>query len=320
MRRFLKRFAYTCLILFVVLNIMSAFRAYKFTHFYNNQNLQRLRPEEMSFGQKLNAVVFGVDYPKSIVVDSLHIPHQKLSIKTKDGLLLSAWYIDEQLDDTTGISKGTVIMFHGHASSKSGIIEEAEAFRRMDYNVLMIDFRAHGESEGNTCTIGYNESKDVEAAYDFIKSKGEKNIVLWGVSLGAATIMKAINDGDVKPSKVILEMPFASLKEAAEGRIRTMGLPQEPIATLLTFWGGTEQGFWAFSHRPDEYAKKITCPVLLQWGTNDQRVSANETNRIYENLASSKKTLVKYGSCGHESLYKKESEKWLMNVRRFLGR
>jgi hypothetical protein len=58
--------------------------------------------------------------------------------------------------------------------------------------------------------------------------------------MGAAAVSKAINDYPLQPSKIILEMPFGSLLEAAEGRIKIMKLPPEPLATLITFWGGTE--------------------------------------------------------------------------------
>ena len=52
---------------------------------------------------------------------------------------------------------------------------------------MLVDFRAHGNSDGNTCTIGYDESEDVKLAYDYISNKGEKNIVADALSrLGLA--------------------------------------------------------------------------------------------------------------------------------------
>ena len=212
-------------------------------------------------------------------------------------------------------------MFHGHGGSKSGMIGEAEAFYRLGYNVLMVDFRAHGESSGNTCTIGYYESRDVKAAYDYIAHQGEKNIVLWGSSLGASTIIKAIHDNDgVNPAKVILEMPFGSLHSAVQGAMRNNQIPVQPAAFLLTFWGGVEHGFWAFGFKPQNYAASISCPVLLQHGENDIRVTEDETQAIYKNIASANKTLVEYADCGHQSLYKKDSAKWLNAIRSFLSK
>lgn len=317
MKKWLKRIGYTLLILFIFINIICALQAYHLTHFYANVPLQDTTPQ--SSIAKFGVTLFGAPVGKSVIEDSFNVPHKNIRLKTEDGLTLAGWYADNSnRDDTIKTDKGTIIMFHGHGSCRSGIIKEAEAFYSLGYNVCMIDFRAHGESEGEVCTIGYIESKDVKAAYDYVAKLGEKNIILYGISLGAAAIMKAINDYNIQPSKIILEMPFGTLLDAVKGRLRLMNLPEQPLASLLTFWGGTEQGFWAFGNKPEEFAKKITCPVLLQWGKMDPRVTQKETGDIYANLASTQKTLVKYDSCGHESLCKKENGKWMQTVTQFL--
>ena len=77
-------------------------------------------------------------------------------------------------------------------------------------------------------------------------------------------------------------MPFGTMLGAAEGLIRTMHLPDEPLGVELTFWGGLETGNWSFNNNPEEYVKKIHCPVLLQWGEKDNRVTQKETDHIYK--------------------------------------
>ncbi|MGG9960115.1 alpha/beta hydrolase [Ferruginibacter sp. SUN106] len=302
MKKFLKYFLRTVLVLFILVNIITAFHAYKFTHFYD--------AAEAAPQNKAAAILLGINAFKqqNAAADS---GNEKVILTTADHLKLEGWY------SAAAVAKGTVCLFHGHGGKKSGTNAEAEAFRKLGYNTFQLDFRAHGSSEGNTCTIGYYESEDVKLVYDFVKSKGEKNIVLWGISMGAATITKAINDYQLQPNKIILEMPFGSIVEAAEGRIKMMGLPAEPLARLITFWGGTEHGFWAFNMKPVEFAKKITCPVLLQWGANDPRVSRKEIDDIYSNIYTEKK-LVVYDSSAHESLCKKENEKWVSAVEEFL--
>ena len=318
MKKWFKRIGLTIFVLFILLNIITAFHAYKFTHFYADAKPIK-KPEQMNIGDKLSAIFFGVNYPKSKVIDSLLIPHSTIKITTSDSLQLEAWYLQQpKFDSDVNMHKGTVLMFHGHGSNKSAVIREAEEFYSLGYNVITTDFRAHGNSEENICTIGYNESKDVKAVYDYIQQKGETNIVLWGISLGASTITKAIYDYNLQPSKIILEMPFGSLNNAVKGRVRTMGLPEQPISTLLCFWGGAEQGFWAFNHNPYEYAQKITCPTLLQWGVNDARVTATETEELFNNLATSNKKWIKYENCGHVSLCKNENDKWKGAVTSFL--
>lgn len=323
MKKWIKRFLYFLLVLFILLNISSAFHAYKFTHFYKNATKIK-KPEEMSFGEKMSAALLGVNYPKSTVVDSLLIIHETIKIKTIDSLTLEAWHLKQpDLGDENNlltIKKGTVLIFHGHGSCKSALIKEANEFYKMGYEVVLTDFRAHGNSDGEVCTIGYDESKDVKAVYDYVKNTGEKNIILFGISLGAATIAKAIDEFKIAPTKVILEMPFGTLYDAVKGRVRTMKLPEQPISFLLTFWGGTEHGFWAFNHKPEEYAKSITCPVLLQWGRKDARVKETEINSIFKNITSTQKKLVVYEESGHENLCKNENQKWKENIADFLSR
>ncbi|OYU56265.1 MAG: alpha/beta hydrolase [Chitinophagaceae bacterium BSSC1] len=309
----IKRILYFFVGIFVLLNIMAAFHAYKFTHFYAGIPKAK-KPEEMTGLEKTSAIFFGNKFSKSKVVDSFSVAHQTIGLTTNDSMHLESWYAKADSN-----AKGTILLFHGHGSSKSGIIAEATAFHKMGWNVLLTDFRAHGNSEGEVCTIGANEAKDVKAAFDYTRALGEKNIVLYGISLGASTILTAVDHEGIKPEKVILEMPFGTLVDGVKGRLRMMKVPEQPMSTLLAFWGGVEQGFWAFDHRPQDFASKLNCPVLLQWGLNDPRVTQDETNAIFKNLASHDKLLMVYARSGHQSLLKNEHEKWMSTVGKFLN-
>lgn len=311
MKKLLSRILKTGIVLFAVLNIVVVFHAYKFTHFYNAGEVEIKKAGSKTGWDKTKEILFGINAQKR-VNEQPDTVYQKNILTTKDSIKLEAWYT------TVDSAKGTVCMFHGHGGSMGGNNVEAVAFRKMGYNTFQIDFRAHGSSGGNTCTIGYDEAEDVKLAFDYIKNRGEKNIVLWGISMGAATITKAVHDYTIQPNKIILEMPFGTIKDAVKGRLKLMGLPPQPIASLLTFWGGTINGFWAFNMQPEEYAKKITCPVLLQWGANDPRVSRAEEDAVYNNLGTTNKKFVVYETAAHESLCKKEKEKWEKEVTAFL--
>ncbi|MEP6711930.1 MAG: alpha/beta fold hydrolase [Ferruginibacter sp.] len=310
MKRFARLLLRTIIFIFILLNVVVAFHAYKFTHFYNPGEIVIKKQNEKTGWDKTKEILFGINAVKQINI-APDTNFKTVYLTTKDGLKLAAWYIP------TENAKGTVALFHGHGGKKSGVLNEAAGFRKIGYNTLLLDFRAHGSSEGHITTIGFKESEDVKLVYDYLKNTGEKNIVLWGISMGAATITKAINDYDLQPTKIILEMPFGSMMDAVEGRVKMMKLPAEPISTLLTFWGGTEHGFWAYGMKPTEYAKKIKCPVLMQWGLHDPRVTQRETNEIYNNISTPKK-LVVYESCAHESLCTKENAKWINEVTAFL--
>lgn len=325
--KILRRVLRVVLFVFVLINLILASHAWKFTHFYDDPELRK--PHESGFLSAAKFILAGNKIPKRLNDSVPAAKHTNVMLATEDSMHLQAWDIPCKgywydslalLRSTLNYDhKGTVIIYHGHGSCRSALLPEANAFLRMGYNVFTIDFRAHGNSEGEQSLVGMKESADVKAAYDYVQKHGEKNIVLFGVSMGGAAVTKAINDYDLKPTKVILEMPFATMLNAVKGKLRIMKLPSF-LAPGLAFWGGTLNGKWAFSHKPYLFAEKIKCPVLLQWGRQDPRVTVDETNEIYSHLGSADKKLVVYESAAHESLYKKEPAKWLQNVDAFLNK
>ena len=310
MNRLLRVLLRIIVVLFLVFNIIIACHAYKFTHYYDRGSVTLIPENQKSGWDKTKDILFGFTFVKqeNSKPDTLY---QTINLLTAKKVNIEAWYF------AVPDPKGTVILFHGHGGKKSGNLVEAKGFRSMGFNTMMVDFEAHGNSGGNTTTIGFKEAEDVKLAYDYVRNLGEKHIILWGISMGAATVSKAINDYSLQPEKVILEMPFASMLDAVKGRIKMMKLPPQPIATFLTFWGGVENGFWAFNYKPAEYVKHIYCPVLLQWGRHDPRVMSQETYQVFGNIPGKKK-LVIYEESGHESLCQKEHDKWMENVSSFL--
>ncbi|MES2777067.1 MAG: alpha/beta hydrolase [Bacteroidota bacterium] len=331
-KKWLRRTARFLLGLFLFFNMVMAFNAWKFTHYYDDPELRK--PQPKGFFTTIGNIVFGQKTPKRLNDSVPSVPFEKVILKNRDGLKLEAWsMISTKFPvslhrtpipfDTTDYSKvfsyhGTVIMFHGQGSCKSAILKEAYEFLELGYCVFMMDFRAHGGSEGEQSTVGIKEAEDVRMAYDYIKDKTKQDPVLYGVSMGAATITKAVATYNLHPSKVILEMPFGSLYSAVKGFTRIKHLPQA-FAPFLTFWGGILNGEWAFNHQPTEFAKKITCPVLLQWGANDPRVSKEEEETIFANLGATQKKFVVYENAAHESFCKKEHDKWVGSISSFLA-
>ncbi len=271
------------------------------------------KPEQYSFIDKTKAILFGIDGYKRPEPEQPNQAFQTVNIETEDGIQLDCWDIPKDS------SKGTIIMFHGHGSNKGALQSEMEAFHNMGFRVFMADFRAHGKSSGNTTTIGMKESMDVKAVYDYVVLKGEKNIILWGISLGSSTVANAMHTyTTIQPAKIILEMPFGSLPEAVESRLKIMGLPAQPLSTMLTFWGGVINGRWAFNMQPAAFAKEIKCPAIILWGRKDNRVRESEVDQMFANFPNANKQIVKFDSSGHQSLCFNEHEKWMKNVEAFL--
>ena len=103
-----------------------------------------------------------------------------------DGLKLSARYFDNK-------QKNTIILFHGYRSSASRDFSCAlKLYTDLKLNVLLVDQRSHGKSEGRLITFGVKESRDVHSWIDFLNKKySPEKIVLGGMSMGATTVLLA---------------------------------------------------------------------------------------------------------------------------------
>lgn len=308
-KKVIKRLLRLLLGIFILMNIIAIFHAYKFTHF-SDKVYKKTDANTLTATQKAGILFFGIDNPRP--VNTAKPSGSYTIVKLKSNKEIECWSIK------TSSAKGTVILFHGYGGDKSGLIDKSDAFLKMGYNTFLVDFMGSGGSEGDVTTIGYFEAQQVKTCYDYVTKTGEKNIHLFGTSMGAAAILKAIDDYTIQPASILIECPFGSMYKTVCARFKIMGAPTVPMAGLLVLWGGVENGFWAFNHNPEEYAKAVNCPVQLMYGEKDNRVSREEIDTIFNNL-NGKKQLATYPLAGHENYLKKYNDKWTTDVSGFLN-
>lgn len=264
----------------------------------------------MSIGDKLSAVFIGVSNPKPRGKDLPTVPFERITLG--DPFYTSCWYIPADSSDQT------VILFHGYGGEKSSMLDKAMVFRKLGYNTMLVDLGGAGENEGTLCTVGYDEANQVKLAMKEITEKKHQKCILFGTSMGAVAIMRAVSELNVKPESVIIECPYGSLLKTVKARFNTMGVSSFPLSQLLVFWGGAVNGFNAFSLCPEDYASKISCPALLLHGAKDEKVSIDEIKTIYTNLNSSNKKLIIYPNAGHENYLNDHAVEWERDLSLFL--
>jgi len=307
-RNFIKRLTRVLLTLFILLNVVAAIHAYKFTHFSSAGARTSM---QLTSAQKLSFLFSGVNNPRP--VDNKLPARAYQTIKINSNVTLDCWYMPAD-----SAAKETVIIFHGYTASKSGLLERASVLLQNGYNCLLVDFMGSGGSGGNGTTIGYKEAEEVKSAYDYVQTQDKGNIFLCGTSMGAVAIMKAIKDYKLQPKGIILECPFGTMYETVCARFRMVHMPTVPSAGMLVFWGGVENGFWGFSHNPVDYARSINCPTLLQYGEKDDRVTRKEIDEIYANIPTPKK-LATYPLAGHDNFLAIYKNEWSKNIVDFLN-
>lgn len=307
-KKVFKFFLWILLVFFLFLNSIAFMHAYRFTHF-SERVFQKTKDSSLELSDKVQILFTGVSNPKPQNKQTPSRPYQVVSLQSNKKI--EGWLIPRDS------AKGTVVLFHGYGGEKSSMLDKAEVFHSLGYRVLLMDFMGSGGSEGVQTTIGYDEAEQVKTSFEYLQGIGEDQIHLFGTSMGAVAIMKALQDSNINPSSIILECPFGTMYETVSARFEIYGVPSFPMAGLLLFWGGTQNGFWAFDHDPVNYAKSISCPVLLLYGERDPKVSRGEIDQIYSNLKGLK-TLRTYPHAGHENYLRKYEKEWTRDVQEFL--
>lgn len=293
----------------LVMNMVAFFHAWKFTHFADTAEGRTKTPEQLSTAARIQTLFFGIDNPRPV---NLRQPEQSFeTVRLKSNKEIECWTIRRQQ------AKGWVILFHGYSGEKSSLLERSDEFLKLGYNTMLVDFMGSGGSEGNQTTIGFKEAQQVKTAFEYLVQSGENNIYLFGTSLGAVAILKSVSDYKLQPEGIILECPFGSMYETTCARFRAMKVPSFPMAGLLVFWGGVQNGFWAFGHNGTKYAEGVECPTLLLYGEKDIKVSSQETADIFANLRGDK-VLKSYPHAGHESMFNDVKNEWVKDVNSFL--
>lgn len=306
----MKRILWVLAIFFIVANVIVYNHAYCFTHFSDTATERPKRPEELSTLGKIKTLFTGVSVPKP--------KNSKEPLRPFSTFYLDSYAKIEGWDIPVDSAKGVVILYHGYISCKANMLTYAEAFNQKGYTTILIDFMGSGGSDGVETSIGFKEGCDVKESLAYANKKyPDQDIILFGVSMGAVSIMKSVEQYNIHPDKIILECPFGSMLETAKGRFEIMGLPTTPLAHWLIFYGGLQTGFNAFNHNPIDYAKSITIPTLLSVGGLDARVSMEEINSIYDNLQG-EKTKVVFQNSRHEMYLNNDSEEWHSVIDSFL--
>lgn len=287
------------LIVFLILNVFAYTGAYVLTHFSSPSHLGLGLPRPTN-----------VKLPTDI---GLEYVTQRISISQTEWL--ETWFIPAR----TSISKGSVLLFPGNGGSKaSQLLAPAQVFHSLGYDTLLVDFRGAGGSSGNTTTLGIREAKDVAMSVSYAERSHFKHpLVLYGVSMGSAAILRAIANNKVNPEAVILELPFARLLDAVRSRLRAIRFPTFPMAELTVFWGGIQQGFNGFAHNPVDYANQVRCPTLLLQGELDKWTTTAAIARLLQNFHGFKQ-LVVFPNTGHSLIVTVDKDFWTRSVDEFL--
>lgn len=154
-------------------------------------------------------------------------PYEEITLTTADGLKIAGWYVPGSLPHA-------IILVHGIDANRRAVMPQAAILAEAGYHLVLIDLRAHGQSEGNQATYGYREALDVLAAVDYLDELPEiEKIGALGTSFGGAAVARAAAL-DPRLQAVVIESSYSSLTNAVEDAFEERSIfPKWPFAPLL---------------------------------------------------------------------------------------
>jgi uncharacterized protein len=231
------------------------------------------------------------------------LPYVDAGFVSDDGVALSGWWIEaarlpwgtaSELAEDWG--KRTVVLCHGVGSAKERQLDLAQYLVARGYNVLVFDFRGHGQSAGNFISYGVRERYDVMAAIAWAREKHPAETEhIFGIGSncgGAALLGAAVEQGPGQQLEgIVLYEPFARFDEVvrenankllpgpAQWLVRYISVP------LASLHAGANLGGFAPAEMIDQVWPR---PVLIVQGRAQTFVSTEQSLDLYQQASQPK--------------------------------
>ncbi|MCK4650591.1 alpha/beta hydrolase [Candidatus Babeliales bacterium] len=243
-------------------------------------------------------------------------------INTKDRLKLSGFFLKRKN------AVANLLICHGYQSCKESVCDIFDMFD--NFNILVFDFRAHGQSEGKFKTLGCHEYKDVLAAANFLRSETKSvdrffkklPLIILGISMGGSSSIKALEYEPNLCDVLILDSAFSNLVDVIYNAFTiTSGLPRYPFVPILTRMVNFIAGCDINSMRPIDIVKNIKKPIFFMHSCLDDIVKPNDSLMMYAQTTNENNKIWIAHPCVHGKLrknnrkiYKKKIEKFLKKI------
>ena len=244
-------------------------------------------------------------------------PREDIWQQSEDELRLHASWIPNDG------AKKVVICFHGYTSQgMTDYVGLSDYYLKNGFAMLLVDERAHGESEGKYVGFGCRDRFDALVWIDWvIETCGpEVQILLHGISMGASTVLMTGALGlPLQVKGLVSDCAFTSPKYVFTHVLHSMyHLPAFPLIQISDRVNRRKAGYGLDECNAAREASKIKVPLLLIHGSSDIFVPCSMCEEIYRNCPQGTKKLIVDGA-GHAESYFKDPETYERTLTEFIG-
>ena len=247
--------------------------------------------------------------------DIRSMKRESVSITSRDGLTLRGKYYEYK--------KGAPleILFHGYrGNSERDLCGGVHRCFELGRNALIVDHRASGESDGHVITFGIKERFDCIDWVNFAIEKfgTDVKIIITGISMGAATVMMALNEPLPRQVKSgLADCGYTSPKEIIKKVMGDMKLPASVFYPLVRLGARIFGGFNLEEVSALDGVKKSDLPIIFIHGDRDDFVPCDMSRELYAAAKSEKKFLLTVPGVGHGLAFPADQEGYYAALRKF---
>lgn len=207
------------------------------------------------------------------------LSYESVSFPSLDGITLRGWFVQAPTP------RGTIIFCHGYAGSKAPDLQYVPHFRARGYNVLLFDFRAHGESDGNRSSLVYYERQDLLGAIAYLQQRNIHQVGLMGFSMGAAVAIATAPLSEAVRA-VVADSGFAELQTILVTHMQHKRIPRSisfVISNFIVWVAGLCLGCSLPESNPLRWVSRLAPrPLFLIHGERDRSIPVSDARRLYE--------------------------------------
>lgn len=223
---------------------------------------------------------------------------QVLSIKSFDGLKLVGHYFDNKSDKT-------VIVVHGFGGNYREMQHFCKFFYEKNFNILAVENRAHGESEGKCIGFGWLDRLDLLYWIELLNQKfPEKKIILFGLSMGATAVCCV--SGEKLPKNVvgiISDCAFANGDKQIDFVLKKYKIIGKVLKKHLYDYAKRVHSFDVLKVDAIKQVKNTKVPILFIHGNEDSYVPIENMYDLYNSTPSNLRDKYVVEGAGHGLSY-----------------
>jgi len=260
------------------------------------------------------------DTPKRYGLD-----YEPVAFSTSDGLTLRGWFIPAASAVLESSRQGemawnpcaTILVGHGYPFDKANILRHV-LFLHPRFHLLLFDFRYFGESDGAYTTAGLLETRDIQAAVEYVKSRGDVNpgrIGAMGFSMSASAFILARHP-NVKA--IVADSPYATLEGIIARQFFFLpGFTKWPFVALTKVYARLFLDVRVGDAAPAEAVRDLANPLLIIHGDADSQIPLEHSRTIFANADPNRTELWIVPGADHGFAHALEGYRYEVRVRQF---